>query len=176
MSWSESRRDFCARFITLGILALPLAGCLHPVYGNLSGGNVADQMRQVAIEPVPDRFGHYLGDKLIFAFNGTGSHPMPKYRLYVTTNESVSTPLIDTVNGLATGATLVITAEYRLVRIDTDAELTKGKSTVFKSYDRTSQRFSNIRAARDAEIRTAESLADELRIRISSYFAEHPQS
>ena len=39
------------------------------------------------------------------------------------------------------------------------------------SYDRTSQRFANIRAARDAEIRDAKALADQIRTRIMAALA-----
>jgi LPS-assembly lipoprotein len=155
--------------------ALALGGCLQPMYGNLAAGGpgVDSELQAIAIEPVSDRIGHYVGDDLIFALNGTGSHPTPKYRLFVTVNEDQQTPLIDTVTGIATAATLTLHAEYRLVRIDNGAVLTKGTSLVMKTYDRTSERFSNIRAARDAEQRDAQQLADDLRLRLSAYFADH---
>ncbi len=159
-------------------VALALGGCLQPMYGQFSAGGpgLDDEMKKIAIEPIPERFGHYLGNDLVFALNGTGSKVSPKYRLFVAFNENVQTPLIDTVSGRPSAATVVINADYRLERIDTGAILTKGKAFVFKSYDRTSQRFSNIRAARDAEIRDAQQLADELRLRIAAYLAEHRQS
>jgi LPS-assembly lipoprotein len=47
----------------------------------------------------------------------------------------------------------------------------KGTAAVVASYDRTTQRFSSVRAARDAEIRDAERLADEIRTRIAAFFA-----
>ena len=158
--------------------ALSLGGCLQPMYGNFAenGPGLDSQMQLIAIEPIPERIGHYLGDDLIFALNGTGSHPTPKYRLFVAVTEEVQTPLIDTVSGRASAATVVLNANYRLVRIDTNEELTAGKSFVFKSYDRTSDRFSNIRAARDAEIHDAKALSDELRIRLATFLSEHKQS
>jgi LPS-assembly lipoprotein len=158
--------------------ALALGGCLQPMYGKYSanGPGLDDELKLIAIEPIPDRIGHYLGDDLVFALNGTGSHPIPKYRLFVELNESVQTPLIDTVSGRASAATVVVNADYRLVKIDTDTQLTGGKAVVFKSYDRFSDRFANIRAARDAEIRTAQQLADELRLRLAAYLADHRQS
>lgn len=158
---------------TIVSAALPLGGCLQPMYGQFSAGgpDVAQEMKLIAIDPIPDQFGHYLGDDLIFALNGTGSHPIPKYRLFITYTESSQTPLNDTVTGRPSSNTVVINATYRLVRIDTNTELTKGRAFVFKSYDRTSQRFANIRASRDAEIRDAKVLSDELATRIAAYFA-----
>ena len=157
--------------------ALSLGGCLQPMYGQFAEGGpgLQNELQAIAIEPIPDRIGHYIGDDLIFDLNGTGSHPPPRYRLFVTLNEGVQTPLIDTVSGRASAATVVINADYRLVAIDTGLPVTKGTAFVFKSYDRTSQRFANIRAARDAEIHDAKELSDQLRIRLASAFAAQPR-
>lgn len=172
MSWCERR----VRLVGALGVALALGGCLQPMYGDFSAApGLDDQLKLIAIQPIPDRIGHYLGDDLIFALNGTGSQPTPKYRLFVTLNEGVQTPLIDTVSGRASAATVVINADYRLARIDTGAQITAGKAFVFKSYDRFSDRYANIRAARDAEIQNAQQLADELRLRLSSYLALHKQ-
>jgi LPS-assembly lipoprotein len=43
----------------------------------------------------------------------------------------------------------------------------------FASYDRTSQRFANIRAARDAEIRDAKVLADQIKTRLAVALARN---
>jgi LPS-assembly lipoprotein len=43
--------------------------------------------------------------------------------------------------------------------------------TVAASYDRTSQRFTNLRAARDAEIRDAKSLSDQISTLIAAAIA-----
>ena len=176
MWWCERRfQRRCGALAFAGAAVLSLGGCLQPMYGTYAAGGpgLDSQLQQIAIEPIPDRLGHYVGDDLIFALNGTGSHPTPKYRLFVALSEGVQTALIDTVSGRASAATTVVTANYRLVRIDTDAQVTAGHLFVFKSYDRTSERYSNIRAERDAEIHDAQAVADELRIRIASYLADH---
>jgi LPS-assembly lipoprotein len=43
--------------------------------------------------------------------------------------------------------------------------------TQFVVYDRSTQRLSNVRAARDAEIRNAKTLADQIRTRIAAFLA-----
>ena len=43
-----------------------------------------------------------------------------------------------------------------------------------RSYDRSAQRFANIRAARDAEIRDAKTLADELTTQIAAKIGTLP--
>jgi LPS-assembly lipoprotein len=154
----------------LALLALPLSGCIQPLYGPaFDGGSVAAEMQTIAVEPIKDRLGHYLENELIFAFNGTGSHVEPHYRLYVTLSEGVQTPLIDTVTGQASAANVLVTAAFHL---DQAGEIIyKDTATVVASYDRTTNRFSSVRAARDAEIRDAERLADQIRTRIAAVLA-----
>jgi LPS-assembly lipoprotein len=154
------------------LMSLALSGCIQPLYGPLSaGGDVAGELQAVAVEPIPNRLGHYLGNELIFGFNGTGSWVPPKYRLIVTVTENVQTPLIDTVSGYPSAANVVVNADYRLMPVGGTEPVTKGQATVVASYDRTSQRFSNLRAARDAEIRDAKTLADQIRIRVAAAIA-----
>jgi LPS-assembly lipoprotein len=162
----------CPRIFAALLMALALSGCIQPLYGPLSaGGDVAGELRAIAVEPIPNRLGHYLGDELIFALNGTGSQVPPKYRLIVTVTENVQTPLIDTVSGYPSAANVVVNADYRLMPVGGTEPITKGQATVVASYDRTSQRFANLRAARDAEIRDAKRLADQIRIRVAAAIA-----
>jgi LPS-assembly lipoprotein len=141
-------------------------------YGPLgAGGDVAGELQAIAVEPIPNRLGHYLGDDLIFGFNGTGSQVPPKYRLIVTVTENVQTPLLDTVSGYPSAANVVVNADYRLMPVGGTEPVTKGQATVVASYDRTNQRFANLRAARDAEIRDAKTLADQIRIRVAAAIA-----
>jgi LPS-assembly lipoprotein len=169
MSWFDHRA--AAAFSVLAMLGL--GGCLQPLYGPLSagGGDVAGEMRAIAIEPVPGRIGHYLGDDLVFDLNGTGSHETPKYRLYVTVSEGVQTPIWDTVSGLSTAATVAVNADFRLIPVGGSEPVAKGTAMVIASYDRTSERFSNIRASRDAEIRDAKQLSDQIRLRLAAALA-----
>jgi LPS-assembly lipoprotein len=152
--------------------AIALSGCIQPLYGPLSaGGDVAGELQAIEVSPIPDRLGHYLGNELIFALNGTGSRVPPKYKLTVTVKESLQAPLIDTVTGYPTAATVVVNAEYLLVPVQGGEPIAKGQATAVASYDRTSQRFANLRAARDGEIRDAKTLADQIRTRIAAVFA-----
>jgi len=152
--------------------AVSLAGCVRPLYGEFSeDGDVVGELQAIAIDPIPNRLGHYLGNDLIFALNGTGSHVPPKYRLTVTTSESVQTPLLDTVSGYPTAGNIVVTADYKLVPVQGGEPITKGQVTSLVSYDRTSQRFADLRAARNAEIDNAKTLADQIRTRIAAALA-----
>ena len=105
---------------------------------------------------MPARFGHDLRDELISDLNGTGSAPPPKYRLTITDKERVQSALIDIVTRRASNATVVVDLDYVL-----------GAA----SYNRSEQRFANIRAARDAERRDAKTMADEITQRVAAALA-----
>jgi len=177
MSFAEAGRNRWTRAawaFGLCLLSVSLAGCIQPLYGPLANGDgsVQAEMQAIAVEPIKDRLGHYLENELIFAFNGTGSQVPPRYRLYVTLSEGTQSPLIDTVTGIASAANVLVTASYRLESPAAGKEpILKGIDTVVASYDRTTERFASVRAARDAEIRDAERLADQIRMRIAAYFA-----
>jgi LPS-assembly lipoprotein len=156
-----------AAFIAAG-LTLALAGCFQPLYGGAGGAQLQADLAAIAIDPIPERLGHYLGNELSFALNGTGSTVAPKYRLTITPVERVQSPVIDTISGRATAGTIVVDAEYRLTPIAGGAPITQGVAFSAASYDRTSQRFANIRAARDAEIRDAKALSDQIRTRLAA--------
>jgi LPS-assembly lipoprotein len=156
-------------------VALPLAGCLQPLYApagfGLDSAPLAAELQSIQVDEIPQRIGHYVRNELIFGLNGTGSQPPPRYRLTVTLRERVQTPIIDTVTGRATSATVIVDAEYRLVTVPQEIEVTKGIAFNVASYDRFSNRFSNVRAARDAEIRNARVIAESIRTRIATVMA-----
>lgn len=152
-------------------LALTLAGCFQPMYGGAGGRALQSELASIKVEPIPDRIGHYLANELSFAFNGTGAEAPSKYRLSITVTEKVQTPLVDTISGRATAATVIVDATYRLFPAGGTEPVLQGTAFVASSYDRTSQRFANLRAARDAEIRAAKSLSDQIHTRIASALA-----
>ncbi len=155
------------------LMASSVSGCIHPLYAppEAATGNVAANLRAIAVEPIPDRIGHYLGNELVFAFNGTGSQVQTRYRLLVGLRQAVQTPLIDTVTGHASAGDLVVYADYRLIPFEGGDPITSGTAMAVASYDRTSLRFANLRAARDAEIRNARTLAEQIHTRIAAAFA-----
>jgi len=162
--------------LSLGVisgLALGLVGCIQPLYGpSVAGGSVAVEMQAIKVEPIGDRLGHYVENALIFGLNGTGSSPTPKYRLIVVLHERTATPAVNTFYGQAEAGDINVDADYRLVPVaGGEQPIAKGNVTQFVTYDRTSQRISNVRAARDAEIRNARVIADQIRTRIAAALA-----
>ncbi|MEA3058156.1 MAG: LPS-assembly lipoprotein [Sphingomonadales bacterium] len=172
MSWRERQTSQLIRALAL-TLPLALGGCFQPLYGPLaSGGSLESELQAIAVNPIlPERLGHYVENELGFAFNGTGSTVVPKYRLTVTLRERVQTPVIDTVSARATAATVIVDADYVLTPVAGSEAITKGTAFSIATYDRTSQRVSNVQAARDAETRNAKVIADQIRTRVSAALA-----
>ncbi len=165
---SSSRTPFLRAALVSLTLGVSLAGCFQPMYGGPSGQALVQDFQAIKVEPIPERIGHYLANDLIFALNGTGSTVQPRYRLVVNVKQRVQAPLVDTVSGRATSGMLLVDADYRLLPIAGGPPIASGVAFTTASYDRTSQRFANLRAARDAEIRSARSLADQIRTRLAT--------
>lgn len=160
------RRPFL--FGAVAALSLALAGCFQPMYGPGLGRDVRGELQAIAVEPVQGRLGHYLTEELRFLFNGTGDSAPPRYRLVVTFTQSGQTSLVDTVTGRATSNSLSVRANYKLLPAIGGSPVAEGYVVSLADYDRGSNRFANVRSARDAEIRNAKAMADQIRTRVAS--------
>ena len=167
MSWS----DRLSRFGLVIALILPVMGCFKPLYGGIDGAGLQNELQAIAIDPIPERAGHYLTNELRFLLNGTGSQVQPKYRLQITLRERVQASLVDSTSQRASAGSIIIDADYRLIRTQDGKPVAQGVAFTFASYDRSSQRFANIRAARDAEIRDARVLAEQIKTRLAADLA-----
>jgi LPS-assembly lipoprotein len=83
-----------------------------------------------------------------------------------------ATPTISSQIETANAATVTVTATYALKRVGVGETMATGTATNATVYDRTEQRFANLRAQRDAEIKLAKSLADEIELRLAAYLGE----
>lgn len=154
------------------LLAVGLSGCFQPLYGEAAHPGLVADMRSIEVAPIPNRIGHYLAEDLIADLNGTGQTASPpKYRLVVTVTLGTQTPTVNSELNVATSATLTGDANYSLVKVDGGAEVVKGVATVAAAYDRTTQRYADLRAARDAEIRIARTLSSQISLRLASALA-----
>jgi LPS-assembly lipoprotein len=167
MSWFDRIRAVAvfAAFVGLG-------GCLQPLYGEAAHPGLTEDMRAVEVAPIPDRIGHYLGDGLISRLNGSGETPPAKYRLTVKLTQSSRAPTVESQIATADAATVIGEAKFDLIRIENGALIYSGTATASAVYDRFFQSYANLRASRDAEIRIARELADEIALRVGAALSE----
>ena len=176
MSSPDLVRRRAVRVLALG-MTLALGGCLRPLYGpTASGERLQDVLAAIEVEAVltpalQERIGHYLRSELTFDLDGTGQPRPKRYRLKLSVAESVQSPIVDTVTGRAVSATLSAVATYSLLTLDGKVVVPPSTATGFASYDRSLQRFATVRAARDADIRVARLLADQIRTRLAAALA-----
>jgi LPS-assembly lipoprotein len=157
----------------LAVLPLALAGCFRPLYGpSAAGAPVQDVLATISVAPAGDRIGHYLVEELRFnLLNGRQEPVQPAYRLTLDLREQVSSAIVSSESGRASNATVTVTVNYALKKFGTDEQVLTGLAVGSASYDRSVQRFASVRAARDAEIRVARLLADQIRTRLAADLA-----
>ena len=163
MSSFKRARGFAAL-----VMALALGGCFQPLYSEATHPGLVADMKAVEVAPIKDRIGHYLGDDLISRMNGTGETPPAKYRLVITMAVSSQTPTIESQINAADAATVIGKATFKLTKIDGGAVIYESDATSAAVYDRSLDGFANMRAGRDAEIRIARALADEIEMRVAA--------
>lgn len=169
MSWSRGLRSVAALALAGG-----LAGCFQPLYGEASHPGLVEDLRAIEVAPIKERIGHYLADNLITDLNGTGQTPPPKYRLTVTVSLVTTTPTVSSLVNIATSATVQGEAKYTLNKVDGGAQVLTGVANAAAAYDRSPQRYNDLRAARDAEIRLARALSSEISQRLAAELAAKP--
>ena len=159
-------------------LALNLSACFRPLYGpTASGASMQTVLAEVQVDDVvmaqdQERLGHYLRSELIFDLDGSGQAATPKrYRLKMQGSETVTTPIVSSTTARAEAGTIIGTIKFSLENLDGTRVVTEGVATSTATYDRSVQRFASLRAARDAEIRLAKVLAEQIKTRIASVLA-----
>lgn len=180
MSWSSSSRRRASRRLLAAGMVLALGACFRPLYGpTASGVRVQDSLAAIQVDTIntvrgQERLGHVLRSELVFNLDGSGQAAQTRYKLAIDAAEAVQVTSADTTSGRANAAMLNVTARYRLTTLDGKRELTAGVARGSATYFRDPQRFASLRAARDAEIRAATQLADDIKQRLAALFATSP--
>ena len=163
-----------ARLALVAGLSLGLSACFKPLYGpTASGESLQTVLASIDVPEIewPDNqavMGHYLRSELVYALNGSGSDTPKRYVLRMALSRSLSTPIVDTETGRASSAIVGGTLSYTLTSLDGNTVYTRGTATSTTSYDRYQQRFATVRAQRDAEIRLAKVLAEQVKTRLAA--------
>jgi LPS-assembly lipoprotein len=162
------------------LLAASVGGCLQPMYAEkgpataVAGGapGAATSLAAIDILPMEGRVGQKIRNDLIFAFTGGGAPLPPAYRLDVALQViSAQTAVVDPFTDRPELETAGIDAAYTLTQVGTGVPVLSGNAFGRASYTTTRQRFSNVRAQRDAEDRAARVIVEQIRARLAGHFA-----
>lgn len=166
-----SRRSL-ALAAALGAAALA-GGCFRPLYAESTtstvGGSVRTALRGIELPEIKGVIGHYLRNELAFEFDGGNEPDAPKtLKFDATITESIDVITVDYANGRADSAVLVATATWKVTRIGSGEVVSSGVSSVREPYERSSQRFATVRAARNAQVQAGKNLASLIRGQIAA--------
>ena len=177
MSSSEvSRRQIVRWTIGLALFG-SLSACFRPLYGpTASGIPLQDALAAVDVampesSTGQERLGHYVRSELIFDLDGSGEKHEKHYKLSISTSETVQGTTVDILTGRANAAILNGATTYSLTNLDGTKTLLTGTARANATYYRDEQRFANVRAARDADIRVSKLMADDIKQRLAAFFA-----
>jgi LPS-assembly lipoprotein len=178
MSSSDLGRSYAtslARFARASLVALAgviaLSACtVQPLYGpSPSGSAVATALAAVTIDPVDNRVGQELRNKLISDLGGEPATPAYRMKLVVSSAESA---LGVTPVEAAPAYSLTVSATYEVTSIASGEIVLRGTSRGTASFDRINQIYANTRARLDAENRAAHLAADDIRVRVAAAAAK----
>lgn len=162
--------------LVLLLASAATAGCqVRPLYLNAATGGALSpvpDLRSVVIDPPRNRVEQALTNELAFLFRGDGSRPdQDLYRLRLITSTATDSLAVELEEDLPSAVLLTLNVTFILSEIGTERTLLTGSAVQTASYDFSSQRFTNVRAERDAGSRAARAMAEQLSARIAAYFA-----
>ncbi|WP_315702268.1 MULTISPECIES: LPS assembly lipoprotein LptE [unclassified Bradyrhizobium] len=179
---SSAKFRIASRLVAVAALAALTAGCFQPMYAEHADGTpgLRDKLMAIDLPPVdkptasPEaRIGVDIRNALAFKLYGNATGSPPLYKLVLKFQTTRSSLIIDPNTGLPTTENVGIDAQYNLVELATNKSVMTGTTFARTSYDipGSYQRFSRLRAFRDAEDRAADQIAENIKTRLASYFS-----
>ena len=167
--------------LALSVLPLLSACGFHPLYATpeMPKGAMQGDLRAIYVEPVSDKLGYQLRTRLIDLLDGKGEPAGARYHLRVTLStksEAIGVQSQTTPSGITQTAITryndTIRAEYELVDAKSDQVVAKGVETGLTAYNVLSSPYATLAVQQDADRRSAEDIADRIRIDVAVWFAE----
>lgn len=158
--------------LLIGVLVLGACG-FQPLYGTRSVGQSASiQLAQVRIQPIADRTGQLLYNKLRDRMNPRGKPGDPLYLLQISLQERQERLLVEK-DETASRVNLILRADYQLKQIGTGEVLDSGVSQTVISYDvlGVEVQLSTLTSEADVRDRATEQLSEDISTRLAIYFS-----
>ena len=178
-----SPRQKLMRAIAALAVAALAGGCFQPLYGEQSpagGGPILrDQLSAVDVQQImapkgtdEARIAVEIRNALLFDFTGGGYAAPPTHRLKIAIASTRASIIVDVNTSRPDVENYGINATYTLTEIGTGKVVVTGTTFARVSYDipGQEQRFARVRGLRDAELRAAKVISDNIRSRLASYF------
>jgi LPS-assembly lipoprotein len=190
-------RKIAQRFFEWGaaVALVPLlSACgFHPLYGGMNGAMQAT-LSTIYVEPMPDRIGYELRNRMIDLLDGTGTPAGAAYRLKLSLTESSQGIALQ--NATAPGASTAVTRYNDTLKVTytlTDRNgkvVTSGEETGLSTYNVLPSAlppssspvppnplypnfsYGTLAAHEDADKRAAQDIAERIRLDLNVFFAK----
>ena len=130
--------------------------------------SIVEEMSQIKIPSIADRFGQLLRNDLLDLLTPRGVPQNAKYRLDVVLNGRIVTHQAMRNDVTATNERIEYRVGYKLFQGAN--QLLKGNSIAFVSYDILQNPYSTTMAQKKAEKDAAKIIANDIALRIGAYF------
>ena len=161
--------------------ALLLTGCgFHPLYGGMNG-QMAATMSTIYVEPMQDKIGYELRNKMIDLLDGPGTTVGAVYRLKLHLKQTTQGNALQN-DAAITRYNDTLTVNYELTDMG-GKTVTKGVETGLSAYNVLpgvlasgapvpNANYGTLAAQQDADIRAAEDIAERIRLDLNVYFSK----
>jgi LPS-assembly lipoprotein len=147
-------------------LCFALAACaFRPMYGHSS---LSPQLASVFVEPVAERDGYELRNRLIDLLQSDGEETGKKYHLKIVLNEASQGIALQN-DATITRYNQTLEARYTL----TDAQgnvLTSGIQTALSAYNVVQSPYATLAASQDSSMRAAQDMAERIQLELGAWF------
>ncbi len=168
--WNRCLGLTCVVLLSVGLAACGSNG-FTPMYAASSdGSSLSSELRLVRITTFPGRVGQLVRNELTFQTTGGNNQVAAKYRLDIALTERVTTTLVNE-QGDSLSQIYSIDAAFKLTNLTGDKVFLQGTSFGRASFERVSSIFANVRAREGAEVRTAKTVANDIRSRLAAFLA-----
>ena len=163
----------------LGILAA-LCGCgFEPLYVEKKHDNmwyyggdfdtsITQEMSQISVEPIDDRFGQIMRNELLDLLTPKGTPKTPKYRLFV--GLSSKTISDQALRSDITATRKMVKYKVTYYMTENDKRLFTSDSIAYVSYDILANPYSTTMAQKKGNEDAAKIIANDIALRIGAYF------
>jgi LPS-assembly lipoprotein len=170
------------KYAAVVLLGLLLSGCgFRPLYAvpDTPGGSMQATLRSIYVEPVPERLGYQLRNRMIDVLDGRGQPGGARYALKLTLttkSEAIGVQSQTTSGGITQTAITryndTLTVNYELSDARSGTVVTKGVETGLSAYNVLNSPYATLAVQQDADRRAAEDIADRIRIALAVWFAQ----
>ena len=167
------------RYFLILALIITLSGCgFKPLYIQNSENNfytginqnrsIVNELAQIKITPVSDRFGQQLRNKLLDLLTPKGVPTKAKYRLEIVLEDKIVSQQAMRNDVTATSERIDYVVQYKLYQ--GSQELVSGDSFAFVSYNILNNPYSTTMSQKKSEENAANIIANDITLRLGAYF------